>query len=39
MSRRLGSSQQPMDQGRRQDQVVDKVVRITYMQIDTIFND
>jgi hypothetical protein len=32
-----GSSQKPMDQGRRQDLVVDKVVLITYMQSDTIF--
>jgi hypothetical protein len=37
MSLTLGNSQQPMDQGRRQDLVVDKVVRITYMQSDPIF--
>jgi hypothetical protein len=37
MSLTLGSSQHPMDQRRRQDLVVDKVVRITYMQSDTIF--
>jgi len=37
MSLTLGNSKQPMEQGCRQDLVVDKVVRITYMQSEPIF--
>jgi hypothetical protein len=37
MSLTLGSFQQPIDQGHRQDLVVDKVVRFICVQTDLIF--